>query len=221
MPRRGTGVTLTPNMNIGQENDDEVSPKEYRYSSKFMMVVGKVLLQESYNLRVPDKKGVACRLCRHITAGAWNVIFPWVIPWACSVQGMTQGKMTVVEIDMERCGLAVMGIAEHWWLGQGRFSTAEGSTIMYSGKESGRRSAGVGFMVNNETSGTVLGYNPVSERVTTLRVNAKPVNITFVQVYAPTGASSEEEITAFYEHLPWVLDNVMEISGNPRIRVTT
>ena len=209
MPRRGTGVTLTPNMNIGQENDDEVSPKEYRYSSKFIMVVGKVLLQEAYNLRVPDKKGVACRLCRHITAGAWNV------------QGMTQGKMTVVEIDMERCGLAVMGIAEHWWLGQGRFSTAEGSTIMYSGKESGRRSAGVGFMVNNETSRTVLGYNPVSERVTTLRMNAKPVNITFVQVYAPTGASSEEEITAFYEHLQWVLDNVMEISGNPRIRVTS
>ena len=25
--------------------------------------------------------------------------------------------MTVVEREMQRCGLAVMGIAEHWWLG--------------------------------------------------------------------------------------------------------
>ena len=57
-------------------------------------------------------------------------------------------------------------------------------------------------MVNSDTSRAVLGYNPVSERVITLRVNAKPVNITFVQVYAPTGASSEEEITALYEQLP-------------------
>ena len=118
--------------------------------------------------------------------------------------------MTVVEREMERCGLAVMGIADHWWLGQGIFSTVEGSTIMYSRKESGRRSAGVVFMINSETSRAFLGYNPVSERVITqsLRVNAKSVNITFVQVYAPAGASSEEEITAFYEQLQGVLDNV-------------
>ena len=63
-------------------------------------------------------------------------------------------------------------------------------------------------MVNSETSRAVLGYNPVSIRVITLRVNAKPVNITFVQVYAPTDASSEEEITSFYEQLQVVLDTV-------------
>ena len=40
---------------------------------------------------------------------------------------------------------------------------------MYSGKETGRRNAGVAFMVNSETSRAVLGYNPVSERVITLR----------------------------------------------------
>ena len=107
---------------------------------------------------------------------------------------------------MDICGFAAMWIAEHWWLGQGRYSTVEGSTIMYSGKATGRRTAGVAFMVNSETSRAVLEYDPVSERVITLRVNAKPVNITFVQVYAPTGASSEEEITAFYEQLQGVLD---------------
>ena len=100
--------------------------------------------------------------------------------------------MTVVEREMERCGVAVIGIAEHWWLGQGRFSTIYGSTMMNSEKETGRRSAGMAFMVSSEISRAVLGYNPVSERFITLRVNAKPVNITFVQVYASTGAPSEE-----------------------------
>ena len=79
---------------------------------------------------------------------------------------------------------------------------------MYPGKESGRRNAGVAFMVNNETTRAVIGYKPVSERVITLRVNAKPVIISFVQVYAPTGVSSEEEITALYEQLQGVLDKV-------------
>ena len=146
------------------------------------------LLQKSLDIR-QEWSGISLR--RQITTGTGNV------------QGMTQGKMTVVEREMERCGLAVMGIAELWWLGQGRFSTVEGSTIMYSGKGSGRRSEGVAFMVNSETSRAVVGYNPVSERV-----NAKPVNITFVQVYEPRGASSEEEITSFYEQLQGVLDNV-------------
>ena len=111
-----------------------------------------------------ERSGIS--LSRQITTGTWNV------------QGMTQGKMTVVEREMEICGLAVMGIAEHWWLGQGRFSTEVRVCIQ------GRR----------------LGVN---ESVITLRVNAKPVNITFVQVYAPTGASSEEEITSFHCWTRW------------------
>ena len=98
-----------------------------------------------------------------------------------SVHGMTQGKMTVVEREIERCDLAVMGIAEHWWLGQGRFCTVEGSTIIYSGKECGRRSACVvECMASSETSRSVVGYNAVRARVITLRDNAKPVNITFI-----------------------------------------
>ena len=160
-------------------------------------------------MTVVEREMEICGLAvRGMTQGKMTVVEREMARYGLAVRGMTQGKMTVVEREMARYGLAVRGIAEHWWLGQGRFSTVEGSTIMYSGQESGRRSAGVAFMVNSETSRAVLGYNPVSDRVITLRVNAPPVNITFVQVYAPTGASSEEEITAFYEQLQGVLDNV-------------
>ena len=41
-----------------------------------------------------ERSGIALR--RQITTGTWNV------------QGMTQGKMTVVEREMERCDVAVM-----------------------------------------------------------------------------------------------------------------
>ena len=51
-----------------------------------------------------ESSGISLR--RQITTGTWNV------------QGMTQGNITVVEREMERCGLAVMGIAEHWWPGK-------------------------------------------------------------------------------------------------------
>ena len=86
-------------------------------------VVGQPLPQEAYDLRLPDKKGVAFRCVDRLRQGH-----------EISRERL-RGKMTVVEREMERCGLAVMGIAEYWWLGQGRFSTAEGITIMYSGKK--------------------------------------------------------------------------------------
>ena len=103
----------------------------------------------------------------------------------------------------------------------------------YVCREAGVGSAGVGFMINNDTSKTVLGYNQVSELVTTLRVNAKPVNITFVHVNAPTCASSEEDITAYYDNLNGYCTTYaeimllrsrgtgMQISVNSCVRVTT
>ena len=61
-----------------------------------MTVVGQTLPQEAYNLRESENKGVAFRCVDRLRQGR-------------NVQGMTQGKMTVVEREMERYGLAVMG----------------------------------------------------------------------------------------------------------------
>ncbi|KAL0852617.1 hypothetical protein ABMA27_016929 [Loxostege sticticalis] len=48
-------------------------------------------------------------------------------------------------------------------------------------------------------------YNPVSDRIMTLRINTKPCRINIVVVYAPTSLSSEEDIDAFYNQLDDVL----------------
>ena len=44
-----------------------------------------------------------------------------------------------------------------------------------------------------------MGFNPVNDRITTIRIQFKHINTTVVQVYAPTSISEEEDIEAFYE----------------------
>jgi exonuclease III len=52
----------------------------------------------------------------------------------------------------------------------------------------------------------VLGYNPVNDRIMTLRLQAQPVNITIIQIYAPTSAAKEEDKDSFYEELQKTID---------------
>ncbi len=56
----------------------------------------------------------------------------------------------------------------------------------------------------------VLGYNPISSRIITLRLSAHPVNITYVQVHAPAAHSSEEDIHELFEVVEEVLDKISE-----------
>ena len=48
---------------------------------------------------------------------------------------------------------------------------------------------------------SVVGFWPVPDRIAVVKLNAKPFNINIIQVYAPTSASTEEELEEFYEEL--------------------
>ena len=50
-------------------------------------------------------------------------------------------------------------------------------------------------------SKSVLGYCVLSDRILLVRIHGKPFNLSIIQVYAPTSASSEEEIEDFYSDL--------------------
>ena len=67
---------------------------------------------------------------------------------------------------------------------------------------------GVAFIVTGRLKRSVLGYNPVSDRIILIRIQGKPMNITVVQVYAPTTAADEEEKEAFYSKLEEVVEKV-------------
>ena len=47
----------------------------------------------------------------------------------------------------------------------------------------------------------IMNFNPINERVATIRLHATPFNVTIIQVYAPTTDHSDEEIEHFYNIL--------------------
>ena len=106
----------------------------------------------------------------------------------------------VYEREIGRYGISVLGIAEYRWKGQGHFKHVDGGTIIYLGSQKGGL-YGVVVYLDNETENTLLGYNPINERIISVRLNGKQRNITIIQVYAPTSQAEDDEIGRFYANL--------------------
>ena len=121
---------------------------------------------------------------------------------------MSTEKLEIVEQEMARCNIKLLGVSELWWHDQGRFTTDNGNVCMYSGKDSGKKRMGVGFVIDKTNAKSILGYNPVNERVITLRLQGNPMNITLVPVYAPTTDAPDNIIEEFYEVVQEVMDNI-------------
>jgi hypothetical protein len=58
--------------------------------------------------------------------------------------------------------------------------------IFYSGKEIEKREFGVAFMADKSLKGSILDFNPVSDRICVVRTKSKLFNITLIIVHAPT-----------------------------------
>ena len=125
-----------------------------------------------------------------------------------NLQGLTSRKLAIIEKEIERCNIDILGFAESWWLGEGRFMTENKNIVFFSGRPEGRRSSGVGFIVKSKLKGSVMGYSPVNDRVITIRLSAKPVNLTIVQLYAPTCTAPNKEIDSFYDIVQDMLDSI-------------
>jgi exonuclease III len=80
---------------------------------------------------------------------------------------------------------------------------------MYSGNDNNKTVNGTGFLVHKDVLPSVMGFEPISNRLCKLRIKGKFNNITLINVYAPT-EDSEEEIEHFYSHLSNIRDSVTE-----------
>ena len=78
--------------------------------------------------------------------------------------------------------------------------SSDGHYIYYCGQESLRRNE-VSIIVNKTVQNAVLGCNLKKDRMISVHFQAKPFNITVIQVYAPTSNTGEAEIEWFYEDL--------------------
>ena len=48
----------------------------------------------------------------------------------------------------------------------------------------------------------------MNERIMTIRFQARPFNLTIIQVYAPTSVADKEDADVFYDQLQEIYDNV-------------
>ena len=126
-----------------------------------------------------DRSKIQC--CKEqYCIGTWNVRF------------INQGKLKVVQQEMARVNVDILGISELKWTRICEFNSDD-HYIYYCGQESLRRN-GVVIMVNKRVQNSVLGYNLKNERMISVPFQGKPFSITVIQDYAPTSNTEEAEV---------------------------
>jgi hypothetical protein len=108
------------------------------------------------------------------------------------------------------------------WIGSGHFRISN-NTVMYSGHNTHRKN-GMGMIIANRMSKSLIGYKVVNDRIKYIRVRAHPVNITFMQVYAPTTSADVADIEDFYSDLQATLNetpikDVLIIMGDRKAKI--
>ena len=111
---------------------------------------------------------------------------------------MNPGKLEVVKEEMARVNINIK-ISELKWTGMGEFKSND-HYIYYCGQESLRRN-GIAVIVNRRVQNAVLGCNLKNNRMISVHFQGKPLNITVIQVYAPTSNAEEVEIEQIYEDI--------------------
>ena len=117
------------------------------------------------------------------------------------------GKLKELTHEMENYNWHILRMCETRWKNSGEVKTDEGHKFYYSGEDD-RHANGVGFLVHKSIQSAVLGCQPISSRIITIRLKAKPLNITIIQVYAPTTDYDDEQIEQFYNQIQTVIDKV-------------
>ncbi|XP_077301158.1 uncharacterized protein LOC143921680 [Arctopsyche grandis] len=110
------------------------------------------------------------------------------------------GKLQNVLKEMSRLKLQILGVCESRWLGSDKFTQGNYS-IFHSGSEDTQHKNGVAVIMEKKNSESVSNFIPISERVMLLQIEAHPINLNIIQVYAPTADTNEEQIEKFYENL--------------------
>ncbi|XP_060516997.1 craniofacial development protein 2-like [Cylas formicarius] len=137
-------------------------------------------------LRIPGVKN-------KFNIGSWNV------------QSLFEaGKLANTIKEMRRLNLALLGICETRWPSSGRCITDD-AVFYHSGNEDQYHRYGVGIIVDKHLSKGVTDFIPYNDRTMLLKIEAKPINISIIQVYATTLDKSEEEIESFYEDIKQLL----------------
>ena len=99
--------------------------------------------------------------------------------------------------------LDVLGISECKWTDSRKIMKDDHIIICYGGRE---HKNGVGIIMRREMARSLIGKCAISEREIMIKLQAKPFNISIIQVYAPT--EDHEEIALFCHEVHTAKENV-------------
>ena len=89
----------------------------------------------------------------------------------------------------------ILGVSELKWTRMGEFNSDD-HYIYYCGQESLRRN-GVALIVNKRIQNALLGYSLKNDRMISIHLQGKPLNITVIPDYAPNTIAKEAGIELF------------------------
>ena len=107
---------------------------------------------------------------------------------------------------MKRYNISILGISEMRWTDSGIMTLNSGETVCYSGRKDGLHQEGVGILMDRRAKASLMGWEPVNERIIRARFFSKYAKTTVIQCYAPTEQTTEEEKHLFYSKLQDELD---------------
>ena len=124
--------------------------------------------------------GSKVRCCKEqYCIGTWNF------------RSMNQGKLEVVEQEMARVNIDILGISKLKWTVMGEFNSDD-HYIYYCGQESLRRN-GLTIIVNKRVQNTLFGCNLKKVGIS-LCFQGKPFSITVIQLYTLTSSAEEADV---------------------------
>ena len=120
-----------------------------------------------------------------------------------NVRSMNQGKFDVVQQEIARMNIDILGISELKWTGTGEINSGH-YYIYYCGQESLKRS-GVALIVTKSLKCSI-GVKFKNDRMILICFQGKPFNITAIQINATNTDAEEDEFDQFYEDLQQLLE---------------
>lgn len=123
------------------------------------------------------------------------------------------GQLATVALEMERLEVDILGLSEVRWPDAGQHSQ-EKFIMYYSGCNNGEHKNGVGIMIKKEMRQYVTNFVPYNDRMMLIQLNAHPLNINLIQIYAPTSNSTDNEIEEFYSDLEMLVKNLKKHDVN-------
>ena len=102
--------------------------------------------------------------------GTWNVR---------TMLETTQLAQIIHEMDL--LNIKILGLCETRWPGNGEITNRNGSVLLYSGKEeSEKRMGGVSILLSRKARMSMLQWNPISDRIITVRMKTSVRKFTIV-----------------------------------------